>query len=523
MSNQLTFVVAGPNMKHLLFSFALTLIAGPVWLKAAPPPNIVFIIADDLGWGDLGCYGQTKIRTPHLDRMAAEGLRFTQHYSGNAVCAPSRCVLMTGKHPGHADIRDNRGMASKSAKSSGGIPETEGQEPIKAETLTMAEALTSAGYATGGFGKWGLGGPQSDGSPLKQGFQRWFGYNCQSVAHNFYPVYLWDNDKTINLNNPSFPAHDSLKPGEDPNKAETYKRFQGSEYSADLIAEQARHFVRANKDNPFFLYWPTTVPHVALQVPDDSLKEYEGLWDDPPYTGGKGYIPHFKPKAAYAAMITRMDREIGQMMALIKELGLDERTIFVFTSDNGPLNGEHQGLAGTDAIFFNSAGGLRNGKGTLYEGGFRVPGIVRWSGKIKPGITSDRVTGFEDWLPTLLDLTGQKDKIPSDIDGISFAPTLRGEAQPERPFLFREFPSYTGQRCIRVGNWKLIHRGLAGGKKAKGAKPSIELFDIGTDPHEEKNVASQNPEVVAKLTALMKEQHKPSSVFPFAVLDAEKK
>lgn len=523
MSNQLAFVVAGPTMKHLLFSFAITLIAGPAWLKAESPPNIVFIIADDLGWGDLGCYGQTKIRTPHLDRMAAEGLRFTQHYSGNAVCAPSRCVLMTGKHPGHADIRDNRGMASKSAKSSGGIPETEGQEPIKAETVTMAEALTSAGYATGGFGKWGLGGPQSDGSPLKQGFQRWFGYNCQSVAHNFYPVYLWDNDKTINLNNPSFPAHDSLKPGEDPNKAETYKRFQGNEYSADLIAEQARQFVRANKDKPFFLYWPTTVPHVALQVPDDSLKEYEGLWDDPPYTGGKGYIPHFKPKAAYAAMITRMDREIGQMMALIKELGLDERTIFVFTSDNGPLNGEHQGLAGTDAIFFNSAGGLRNGKGTLYEGGFRVPGIVRWSGKIKPGITSDRVTGFEDWLPTLLDLTGQKDKVPSDIDGISFAPTLRGEAQPERPFLFREFPSYTGQRCIRVGNWKLIHRGLAGGKKAKGAKPSTELFDIGTDPHEEKNVASQNPEVVAKLTALMKKQHKPSTVFPFAALDAEKK
>lgn len=352
----------------LLAAVALFSSAAPL---TARPPNVIFILADDLGPGDLGAYGQTKIKTPNLDRMAAEGMKLTQHYCGNAVCAPSRSVLMTGMHPGHTYIRDNRGMADNKVKSKGGIPTTEGQHPIPDEAATMAEVMRSLGYATGGFGKWGLGGPDSTGAPLKQGFQRWFGYNCQSVAHNFYPVYLWDNDKTIPLKNPDFPAHDTFKPGEDPTNEASYKRFQGSEYSADLIAEQARAFVRQHKDEPFFLYWPTTVPHVALQVPDDSLAEYAGLWDDPPYTGGKGYIPHFKPKAAYAAMITRMDREIGSVMKLVSDLGLDEDTLFVFVSDNGPLNGTHAKLAGTDCVFFNSNQGLRDGKGTLYEGGIR--------------------------------------------------------------------------------------------------------------------------------------------------------
>lgn len=488
---------------------------------SARQPNVVFILADDLGAGDLGCYGQTKIKTPNLDRMAAEGIRLTQHYSGNAVCAPSRCVLMTGKHPGHAIVRDNRGMASGAkVKKEGGRPETEGQHPIPAEDVTLAELFTEQGYASGGFGKWGLGGPGTTGEPMKQGFTRWFGYNCQSVAHNFYPTYLWDNQKAIELNNPSFPAHDSFRADEDPSKPESYKRFQGNEYSSDLIAEQALRFARENKDRPFFLYWPTTVPHVALQVPDDSLREYEGLWEDPPYKGGKGYIPHYSPLAAYAAMITRMDREIGRLMDLIKELGLDENTIFVFTSDNGPLNGTHQGLAGTDATFFNSAMGLRDGKGTLYEGGIRAPGIVRWKGHVKAGAISARVTGFEDWMPTLMELVGASAKTPAGLDGISFAPTLLGEKQPEREFLYREFLGYGGQQSLRMGDWKLIKIGLMGkGKKAGPKGDAIQLYDLASDPKETRNVAGQHPEILAKMETHLKSQHAASTDFPFPALD----
>jgi arylsulfatase A-like enzyme len=488
---------------------SLLLCTGPA--SAAPrSPNVIFIIADDLGYGDLGSYGQKRIRTPHLDRMAAEGMRFTHHYSGNAVCAPSRCVLMTGKHPGHAFIRDNRQFK----------PQEEGQFPIPPETVTLAELFQQRGYATGGFGKWGLGGPGTTGEPLKQGFTRWFGYNCQAVAHNFYPTYLWDNDKQVPLNNPKFPAHDKFRENEDPQNPKSYARFQGKEYAADLIAEQARAFIRANKDKPFFCFVPTTVPHLALQVPDDALAEYAGQFDDPPYTGGKGYLPHFKPRAAYAAMITRMDKEIGAMMKLVAELGLDENTIWVFTSDNGPLHGRHEGLAGTDAIFFNSSGGLRDGKGTLFEGGFRVPGIVRWKGKIAPGQTSERVTGFEDWMPTLMELTGAAAATPKDSDGLSFAPTLLGKKQDARPFLYREFPGYGGQQSVRIGDWKGLRQNLKPGPAAKKAPDlAIQLYNLREDPAETTDVASKNPEVVKRITEVMRAQHSNSAEFPFPALD----
>ncbi len=488
--------------------FSVLLVAAP---SAPPrPPNVVFIIADDLGYGDIGCYGQKLIRTPHLDRMAAEGMRFTQHYSGNAVCAPSRCVLMTGKHPGHAYIRDNRQFKK----------DEEGQEPIPAGTVTLARLFQQRGYATGGFGKWGLGGPGTAGEPLKQGFTRWYGYNCQGVAHNFYPTYLWDNDQKTPTRNAAFSAHDKLKPGEDPSDAKTYARFQGQDYAPDVIAEQTRAFIRQHKDRPFFCFIPTTVPHLALQVPDDSLAEYLGKFDDPPYAGGKGYLPHFKPRAAYAAMITRMDREIGRLMDLVKELGLDENTIWVFTSDNGPLHGRHEGLAGTDATFFNSSGGLRDGKGTLFEGGFRVPGIVRWKGKIASGQTSDRVTGFEDWMPTLMELAGAKDSAPKDTDGISFAPTLLGQRQEARAFLYREFPGYGGQQCVRVGDWKGLRLNLKPGPAAKKAPDfTIQLFNLRDDPAETKDVAAKHPDVVSKIADVMRAQHVASAEFPLPALD----
>jgi arylsulfatase A len=476
-----------------------------VGVVAERPPNIVFILADDLGYGDLGCFGQKRIRTPHLDRMALEGMRLTRHYSGNAVCAPSRCVLMTGRHPGHAFIRDNRQFSKQS----------EGQYPIPEGTVTLARLLRERGYATGGFGKWGLGGPGTTGDPLKQGFDRWFGYNCQAVAHNFFPTHLWDDMRQVPLGNTAFPAHDRLREGEVAEDAGSYARFRGQQYSADVITERALEFVRANRDRPFFLYWPTTVPHLALQVPEDSLREYDGQWDETPYVGGKGYLPHLRPRAAYAAMVTRMDREIGRMLALVSELGLDERTMFVFTSDNGPLNGTHQGLGGSDAAFFDSSGGLRDGKGTLWEGGFRVPTIVRWKGRVPVGSESARVSGFEDWLPTLMEVSGGKGVV--DGDGVSLLPTLGGGVQGDRAFLYREFSGYLGYQMVMMGNWKAIRRNLSG---RRGVEPgSWELYDLGMDVGERKDVAQGHPEIVARAREIAMEQHRVSAEFPFPALD----
>ncbi len=487
---------------------ALILTSAP---QAAPleanRPNIVFFVADDLGYGDLGCYGQTQIRTPNIDRMAAEGMRFTAHYSGNNVCAPSRCVLMTGLHPGHAYIRNNRQAQGFD----------EGQEPVPPNSLTLPLTLKKLGYTTGAFGKWGLGPFGSTGDPLKQGIDRFFGFNCQAVAHNYYPTHLWDNDQRIALNNPKFSAHQKFPEGADPNDPKSYAQFSGKDYAPDRIGEQALKFIRDNKDRPFFLYYPTIVPHLALQVPDDSLAEYLGKFPEEPYLGDRGYLPHRTPRAAYAAMITRMDREVGRVMALIQELGLDERTIFVFTSDNGPL---YNRWGGTDADFFNSAAGFRGRKGSFYEGGFRVPCIVRWRGRIAEGAVNDRVTGFEDWLPTLLELIGAKDATPPGLDGISFAPTLLGRTQEPRPFLYRESPGYGGQQCIRVGNWKAIRVNLNAAGKAKNAGPApIELYDLAKDPAETTDLAAKHPDVVASLAKLMKEQHAKSDIFPIPGLD----
>jgi arylsulfatase A len=477
------------------------------WAAAGSPPkpNIVFLLADDLGYGDIGPFGQKKIRTPSLDRMAAEGMRFTQAYSGNAVCAPSRCVLMTGLHPGHAFIRNNREL------------QPEGQYPIPAGTVTLARLLQQQGYATGAFGKWGLGPPASTGAPLQQGFDRFFGYNCQRRAHNYYPTNLWDNDRRYPLNNPDFSAHQALRADVDAKDPKSYAEFTGKQYAPDVIAEQARQFIRQNKDRPFLMYFPTTVPHLALQVPADSLAEYLGRWPEEPFAGGENnYLPHWSPRAAYAAMVTRLDREIGRIMDLVKELNLDERTIFVFTSDNGPLSDRR---GGTDCEFFESSGPLNGRKGSLCEGGIRVPLIVRWQGRIAPGTVSTRVTGFEDWLPTLLELAGAGSAIPPNLDGISFAPTLLGTNQPARPFLYREFPGYGGQQSLRVDDWKAIRQELL--KTAKNPRPQMQvrLYDLSRDPGETNNVAAAHPDVVARLEQLMRQQHVPSKEFPLPALD----
>ncbi|MBX7104229.1 MAG: arylsulfatase [Gemmataceae bacterium] len=470
-------------------------------------PNIVFILADDLGYGDLGCFGQPKIRTPNLDALAARGMRLTSHYSGSNVCAPSRCVLMTGRHPGHAYIRDNRQQK--------GYPE--GQESVPADYLGLPLALKRQGYALGGFGKWGLGPVGSPGDPLKQGFDRWFGFNCQAVAHNYYPTSLWDNAKPYPLNNPKLAAHQKLPTGADLNDPKTYAGYAGKEYAPDVIAEKALEFVREHRDRPFFLYYPTTVPHLALQVPEDSLREYADAFPETPYTGNRGYLPHPRPRAAYAAMITRMDRDIGRLLSLLDELKIADNTVVVFTSDNGPL---YDQLGGTDSAFFDSAAGLRGRKGSFYEGGFRVPGIVAWPGRIAPGTVSDRVTGFEDWLPSLLEMAGAKNAVPRDIDGISFWPTLCGEQQPARAFLYRESPGYGGQQCVRVGNLKAIRRNLNPGAKAKDKSPGgVELYDLAADRAETKDLAGQMPDEVRKLTSIMDREHVSSKEFSIKALD----
>ena len=441
-------------------------------------PNIVLIMADDLGYAEVGCYGQKKIRTPNLDRMAAEGMRFTQYYAGAPVCAPSRCALMTGKHPGRMSIRNNSEI------------QPEGQKPIADSDVTIAELLRARGYATACIGKWGLGFPDSEGDPLKQGFDTFFGYNCQRHAHNHYPTYIRKNRERIPLEgNPGGPT--------------------GKHHTHDLMEAEALKFIEQNAARPFFLYLPFTIPHAAIQVPEDSLAEYRGKWDDPPYTGGQGYQPHPTPRAAYAAMITRMDRSVGRILERLKSLNLDKDTLVIFTSDNGPTHG---GVGGSDSAFFESAGPLRGLKGSVYEGGIRVPFISRWPGRIAPGTSRDFVAAHWDILPTLCHAAGA-DK-PRDVDGISFLPILTGNgAMPAREYLYWEFPAYGIQQAVRMGNWKAVRQNMNRGNIV------TELYNLKEDLAESKNVAAQNPEILKRMEEIMKEAHTPSREFPLRPID----
>ena len=498
------FSVKNGGMKALILLLAIFV---AITAPAAEKPNIVFILADDLGYSELGSYGQKKIKTPYLDQLAAEGMKFMRAYSGNAVCAPSRCVLMTGKHPGHAIVRNNKAL------------KPEGQQPIAAEEVTIAELLGQEGYVSGAFGKWGLGPMESPGDPNDQGFARFFGYNCQGHAHSYYPETLWSDRERIMLNNkPPVPGHASLPEGADSADPRSYDVFKGQDYAPDRINEQVLEFVRAHQEEPFFLYYPTIIPHVALHVPDEELEPYLAEnWEDPPFTRaeGYGYTPHFTPRAAYAAMITRMDRYIGNVLNLLKELDLEENTIVVFTSDNGTTHLKNE----VDYDFFESVASLRGLKGSLFEGGIRVPQIVKWPGKIAAGSSTDLVTGFEDWMPTLLDLINAKTKAPADTDGISIATTLFGKTQPQREFLYREFTGYGGQQSVWLGKkWKGIRQNML--RKKENPNPlKIELFNLETDESEQHDVAAQHPEVVDKIRQLMKSQHTPSELFPFKAID----
>ena len=385
-----------------------------------PPPNIVLIVADDLGYGELGSYGQERIRTPVLDRLAEQGMRFTRHYSGSPVCAPSRATLLTGLHTGHAAVRDNDEMVERGDV--WGDTLIEGNHPLLPETFTIGRMLQEAGYVTAAIGKWGLGGPGDSGEPNLQGFDHWYGYMCQREAHNYYPTHLWRNGERETLpGNPPFSAHQRLPDGVDPHDPDAYASYSGRTFALDVMVDDAVAFVRQHSDEPFFLYLPFPVPHAALQVPEASLAEYEGEFEETPYAGEKGYLPHRAPRAAYAAMISRMDAGIGRILAAIEEAGLEGNTVVMFTSDNGPtFNG------GTDSEFFHSTAGLRGLKTTLYEGGTRVPLIVRWPGAVTPGTVSDHVSAFWDYLPTLAEMAGIELGSETETDGLSMVAGAEG-------------------------------------------------------------------------------------------------
>jgi len=452
-------------------------------------PNIIYILADDLGYNELGCYGQEKIHTPHLDALAANGMRFTDHYSGHPVCAPSRCVLMTGLHTGHSYIRENSPWAS------GQNPHGEGQEPLPADTVTLARLLQQRGYTNACIGKWGLGGPETTGAPENQGFDHFFGYLCQKQAHDYYPAHVWRNGEKVELDNPGFLGRDRLSEPPD-----NYDRYSGNDYTPDLMLDEALGFIRENKDRPFFLWYTSPIPHVSLQVPDVWLEPYADLgWDDGPYLGQNGYLPHPTPRAAYAAMITHLDAEVGRIVALVKELGLEGETLIVFSSDNGAsFNG------GCDREFFESNAPLRGMKTQVWEGGIRVPMIASWPGHIAPGSVATVPSYFADVLPTCVELAGGE--APDGLDGVSLVPTLLGEGeQQQHDYLYWENGN---SQAIRVGDWKAVRMNLR-----RNPDAPLQLYNLADDIAETNDLADAEPEVAARMRQMLIDARTPSAIF----------
>lgn len=455
-------------------------------------PNIIYILADDLGYGDLSCFGQEHFSTPNLDRLAEEGMRFTSHYAGCSVSAPSRSVLMSGLHMGHTDIRGNYSPVSRTPSG------TEGQLPLSEDIVTVAEMLKTAGYVTGAFGKWGLGYPGSEGDPTMQGFDEFFGYNCQVVAHRYYPTHLWHNQDKVQLE------------GNDWTNTETF--------APDVIHGKAIEFIRQNSDSTFFLYYPTNLPHAELIVPEDDI--YKGLLgripDDRPYngkgTGKEDYGPDMvitnyclqpKPRTTYAAMVSRIDRYVGEICALINELGLEENTVIIFASDNGP-----HPAGGADPDFFNSTGGFRGLKRDLYEGGIRTPMIIKWKGHIAPSSESQHVSAFYDVKPTLAEIAGTE--ITEECDGISFLPELMGKRQKKHNYLYWEFHEGGGSQAVRMGKWKGVRLEMTSNPDAP-----IELYDLENDPWEKNDLSSEYPAIVKRISDIMDKSHTRSERFPF--------
>jgi arylsulfatase A len=473
------------------FLVTLALLSAAHLSPAATKPNVVLIMADDLGYGDLSAYGQTHFNTPNIDALAKKGILFKQNYSAAPVCAPARGALMTGYHVGHGAVRGNAELGD------------EGQQPMPSSTFTIAHLLKKAGYATGAFGKWGLGAPGTDSEPLKMGFDHFYGYNCQRQAHHYYPYFLWNDDQREML----------------------WGNFglERQEFAPDLIHAKALSFVEANKDKPFFLFYPLVQPHAEMIAPEKYMAKYRGKFlpessfkgtDGGPSFRKKEYASTSEGHAAFAAMVETMDVAVGELMAKLQTLGIADNTLVLFTSDNGP----HQ-EAGHDPDYFNCNGGLRGYKRDLYEGGIRVPLIATWPGKTPVGAVTDHVCAFQDILPTLADLTGLP--TPAGIDGVSFLPTLLQKGtQREHDSLYWEFHELKGRVAVRKGNWKAVRYHVA-----VDPNSPLELYDLSKDPSEKTNVAAQYPERVAELDELIKNSRtvSPIAKFNFPLLsDAEK-
>ena len=480
-------------------------------------PNIIYILADDLGYGELGVYGQEIIETPHIDALAKNGMLFTQHYSGSPVCAPSRSVLLTGQHTGHTYIRGNDEWEER-----GDVwdynavfmdPDLEGQRPLLDSIETIAEVLQNSGYKTAFIGKWGLGAPNTESTANKQGFDYFFGYNCQRQAHTLYPLHLWENETKVLLNNRSVPPHSNLAEGADPNDPDSYAGFTLNNYAPDLMHKKAVDFIDANKDKPFFLLYASPLPHVPLQAPEKWVNYYKAkLGDEEPYTG-KSYFPNQTPRASYTAMIATLDEQVGDLIATLVKNQIWESTLIIFTSDNGPTYS-----GGADTKFFNSAKPFKPeygwAKGFLNEGGIRVPMIASWECHIQYGSKTDHLSGFQDVMPTLYDLIGAN--ASTMTDGISFLPTLLGKNQPEtHEYLYWEIPEYGGQQAVRIGNYKAIRKNIFEGNL------EIELYDLSSDIQETKNLADQYPEIIKQVEGILEREHVSSEIqrFRYNILD----
>ncbi|WP_406684706.1 arylsulfatase [Seonamhaeicola sp. MEBiC1930] len=445
-------------------------------------PNIIYILADDLGYGDLSCYGQKNFNTPNIDKLASNGMLFTQHYSGSTVCAPSRSALLTGLHTGHTAIRGNKEVRP------------EGQHPLPDNTFTIAKQLKKAGYATGAFGKWGLGFPGSDGDPLNQGFDTFFGYNCQRQGHHYYPYHLWSNKDSIMLQENS-----GLKKGL---------------YAPDLIHKKTLEYIESNKNQPFFLYVPSIIPHAELAAPKEELKKYSGKYlPEKSYKGldsGKGYRrgkyeSQAECHAAFVAMIKLLDKQVGEIVSKVEELGLSDNTIIVFTSDNGP----HK-EGGADPEYFDSNGELKGFKRDLYEGGIRVPMIASWPGYIKSNTTSNHISAFWDVFPTFSELAGLE--VPKNLDGISFLPELMGNNnnQKKHNYLYWEFHERGGRQAVRMGDWKAVRYNVL-----KNPEAPLELYNLSNDIGEKNNLSEKHPEIAGEMKLIMTEARTHSEIFTF--------
>lgn len=470
-------------------------------------PNIVYLLFDDLGYGELGCYGQELIETPNIDKLASQGMIFTDHYCGAPVCAPSRCVLLTGQHMGHAQVRGNdewrergnvwdyRSMLADSV--------LEGQRPMAENTVTLAHKMKEAGYQTAMFGKWGLGAPHTHSVPTKMGFDFFVGYNCQRIAHTFYPTHLYKNENRLHLDNDTVPPNTKLDKGADPYNLESYRKYELKEYACQVMFDELTGFVDRNSENPFFVYWATPIPHAPLQAPKRWVDYYVNKFgDEEPYVGNKGYFPHRYPHAAYAAMISYLDENVGKLVQQLKDLGVYENTLIVVTSDNGATyNG------GTDSPWFNSGGPFKSeygwGKGFTHEGGIRTPMVASWPKKITPGTRSDHISAFWDVMPTFCEIAGVS--APENTDGVSFLPELVGKEQKQHAHLYWEFPSYGGQQAVRMGKWKAIRRDI------KKGNMELELYNLEEDIQEQNNVAAKFPGIVEQIEEIMVKEHIPST------------